>query len=189
MLDEVSIYNRALSAGEIAAIYSAGIAGKCGWPTVTRQPKNQVGYWGKSVTFTVEAAGVPPLGYQWLKDTVPIDGATDSSLVLTNLQMTDAASYSVVVSNADGTNTSNNAYLTMNPAGVSLALYSGITIDGVAGLTYGIQYTTDLSNTNSWQGLVNVPLSTPTVLWFDVHPATSQPQRYYRVVPGPISVP
>jgi len=28
-LDEVSLYNRALSAGEIAAIYSAGVAGKC----------------------------------------------------------------------------------------------------------------------------------------------------------------
>ena len=29
MIDEVSLYNRALSAGEIAAIYSAGSAGKC----------------------------------------------------------------------------------------------------------------------------------------------------------------
>ena len=28
-LDEVSIYNRALSASEIAAIYNAGAAGKC----------------------------------------------------------------------------------------------------------------------------------------------------------------
>ena len=102
--------------------------------------------------------------------------------------MTDAGNYSVVVTNDCGTTTSSNAYLTMNPAGVSLALYSGITIDGVVGLTYGIQYSTDLSNTNSWQGMANVTLSVPTMLWFDMQPA-NQPQRYYRVVPGPISIP
>jgi len=45
-----------------------------------------------------------------------------------------------------------------------------------------------LSNTNGWQGMANVTLGTPAELWFDVQPA-SQPQRYYRVVPGPISVP
>ena len=76
----------------------------------------------------------------------------------------------------------------MNPAGVSLALYAGITIEGVVGLTYGIQYSTDLSNTNSWHGMANVTLGAPTQLWFDIQPA-SQPQRYYRVVPGPITVP
>ena len=108
--------------------------------------------------------------------------------MLTNLQLTNAGNYSVVVTNAYGSAASSNAYLTVNPAGVSLTLYSGITIDGVVGLTYGIQYSTDLSNTNGWRGMVNVTLGTPTELWFDVQPA-SQPQRYYRVVPGPISVP
>jgi hypothetical protein len=190
-IDELSVYNRALSAAEIQGIYNAGSAGKCGppCPYFKVQPRSQVGYWGKSVSFTVTAGGDAPLSYQWQKDTVPIAGATGSSLVLTNLQMADEGNYSVVVTNDCGTNTSSNAYLTMNPAGVSLALYPGVTIDGVVGLTYGIQYTTDLSNTNSWQGLVNVPLSAPTMLWFDTQPAMSQPQRYYRVVPGPISIP
>jgi hypothetical protein len=32
-LDEVSLYNRALSAGDIAAIYAAGVAGKCKGPS------------------------------------------------------------------------------------------------------------------------------------------------------------
>jgi hypothetical protein len=184
----VSIYNRTLAPAEIQAIYNAGSAGKCPVPFITAQPRGQVGYWGKTVTFTVTTAGTPPLSYQWLKNGTPIEGATGSSLVLTNLQLSDAGNYSVVVSNAYGSITSSNAYLTMNPAGVSLALYSGITIDGVVGLTYGIQYSTDLSNTNSWRGMVNVTLSVPTELWFDVQPA-NQPQRYYRVVPGPISIP
>jgi hypothetical protein len=187
-VDEVSVYNRALAAFEIQAIYKADNAGKCAVPVITAQPRGQVGYWGKIVTLTVTAAGTTPLSYQWLKNGTPVVGASGSSLVLTNLQLTDAGNYSVVVTNAYGSITSSNAYLTMNPAGVSLALYSGVTIDGVVGLTYGIQYSTDLSNTNGWRGMANVTLSTPTELWFDLQPA-SQPQRYYRVVPGPISVP
>ena len=75
-----------------------------------------------------------------------------------------------------------------NPAGVSLALYAGITIDGVVGLTYGIQYSTNLSNTTGWRGMANVTLSVTPQLWFDLQPVT-QPQRYYRVVPGPITIP
>jgi hypothetical protein len=37
-------------------------------------------------------------------------------------------------------------------------------------------------------GMVNVTLSVPTMIWFDMQPA-NQPQRYYRAVPGPISIP
>jgi hypothetical protein len=133
LLDEVSIYNRALTPDEIAAIYAAGSAGKCPVPVITSQPRPQVGYWGKSATFSVRAVGGPPLHYQWLKEGNPIAGATASSLVLTDLELTDAGNYSVVVTNGWGSTTSSNAYLTMNPAGVSLALYSGITIDGVVG--------------------------------------------------------
>jgi hypothetical protein len=187
-LDEVDVYNRPLSTNEIVALYMASSAGKCPVPVITSQPRSQVGYWGRSVTFAVTTAGTTPLSYQWLKNGTPLQAASASSLVLTNLQLTDAGTYSVVLTNDYGSTTSSNAYLTVNPAGVSLALYSGITIDGVVGLTYGIQYSTDLSNTNGWRGMANVTLSVPTELWFDVQPA-NQPQRYYRVVPGPISVP
>jgi hypothetical protein len=103
----------------------------------------------------VRAAGDPPLYYQWLKDAAPIEGATAPSLVLTNLQATNAGNYSVVITNDYGSTSSSNAYLTVNPAGVSIALYSGITIEGVVGLTYGIQCNTNLSNTNGcWAWLM-----------------------------------
>jgi hypothetical protein len=157
-------------------------------PIITEQPMSQVGYWGKSVAFTVAATNSPPFGYQWQKDGAPITGATARSLALTNLQGSDAGCYTVVVTNSVGSITSSNAYLIMNPSGVSLALYSGITIDGVPGRAYGIQYSAALSDGNGWQGMINLTLETPTELWFDVQPATQQ-QRYYRVVPGPISIP
>ena len=86
-LSEMRIYNRALSDSEVQQLYTYE-SGTC--LLITSQPRNQVGYWGKSVAFTVGAVGVQPLSYQWQKDTVPIAGATGSSLVMTNLQMADA---------------------------------------------------------------------------------------------------
>jgi hypothetical protein len=75
-------------------------------PAINRQPQSQVGHLGRAVTFTAEASGNPPLTYQWLKNDAPITGATSASLVLTNLQATDAADYTVVVSNNYGSVTS-----------------------------------------------------------------------------------
>ena len=191
LIDEVSIYNRALSASEIAAIYAAGSAGKCGKLRITTQPQSQLGYWGKAATFSVSATNFSTslLSYQWVKDSTPIPDATNALLVLTNLQATNGGTYTVVVSDSDGnTITSAPAYLTVNPAGVSIALYPGVTIDGVAGFTYGVQMTANLSNTNSWIGVANVTLTVPTQIWYDSQPA-SLPQRYYRVLPGPITIP
>ena len=42
LLDEVSLYNRALSSNEIAAISAAGSAGKCGPPHILAQPQSQI---------------------------------------------------------------------------------------------------------------------------------------------------
>jgi len=188
LIDEVSLYDRALSSTEIAALFAAGSSGKCIRATITHQPASQIGFWEKSVYFNVQAAGSQPLTYQWLKNGAAISSATDSSLTLSKLQVTSAGTYSVLVTNSYGSTTSSNAYLTINPAGVSLGLYSGITIDGVVGLTYGVQCSTNLSDTNGWRGLANITLSIPTQLWFDVQ-SGGQPQRYYRIVPGPISIP
>jgi hypothetical protein len=43
LIDEAAIYNRALSLGEIAAIYNAGSAGKC--KPCTSPPSGMVGWW------------------------------------------------------------------------------------------------------------------------------------------------
>jgi hypothetical protein len=53
--------------------------------------------------------------YQWQFDGNVIPGATDSSLLLTNLQFTNAGIYSVVVSNAAGTLASSPAFLNVVP--------------------------------------------------------------------------
>jgi hypothetical protein len=140
---------------------------------IITQPQSQLGYWGKSVSFSVTATnGTPPYSHQWLHDSVTIPDATNSLLVLTNLQTTNEGVYTVVVSDTVTNLTSQPATLTINPAGVSIALYAGVTIDGVVSQTYGIQCTSGLSNTNNWVGVTNITLTVPTELWYDSQPAS-----------------
>jgi hypothetical protein len=116
LIDEPSVYNRALSASEIVALYAAGSAGKCGLPpSILSQPQSQVAVEGSSVTFAVAAAGTPPLSYQWQCSIGAIAGATASSLTLTNVQGGQAGSYQVVVTNVFGSVTSSNAVMTVVP--------------------------------------------------------------------------
>ena len=159
---------------------------------ITSQPQSQTGYWGGTVMFSVIVTnGIPPWTYQWLKDGVAILDATNSSLLLAGLEFTNAGLYRVVISDAttNAALTSLPATLTVEAAAIALALYPGVTINGVSGRTYGIQTTNALASTNnSWVGVTNIVLGAPTQIWYDSQPA-SQPQRYYRVVPGPIPVP
>jgi hypothetical protein len=193
-LDEVSLYNRPLSSNEIAAIYAAGAAGKYKSPTVVGQPQSQTNYWGGSATFTTSVAGFNPLSYQWVMNSTTLTNATNSSLVLTNLQLTNAGIYSLMITNPVGSTSSIPAVLGVKVADYSLS-QSGpapgapqLTIIGISNQTYGIQGATNLAGTIAWQGLTNFQLTSPTNAWVDPRPMTL-PQSYYRVVPGPISVP
>lgn len=158
------------------------------------QPQNQLSYYGHTVNFSVTATNLSGLDeyfiYQWLKNSTAIPDATNSILTLTNVQAADEGAYAVIVSNLSGLSVTSAppAILTVNPFGVSLALYAGLTIDGNVGQIYGIQATTNLADTNSWAGITNVTLSLPTQIWYDSQPA-NQTQRYYRILPGPISIP
>jgi len=112
-LDEVSLYNRALSAGEIGAIFSAGAAGKCFGLSIVSQPLSQTNILGGTATLTVTGTGDPPIAYQWLFNGEPIPGAVETNLVLTGLQTTNAGNYSVVLVNPNQSVTSSVASLTV----------------------------------------------------------------------------
>ncbi len=76
-------------------------------PVIHTQPVARTVGVGGSTTLTVNADGEAPLSFQWYRDGVPVDGATDSSLVLENASAEAAGSYSVVVTNSKGQVTSN----------------------------------------------------------------------------------
>ena len=118
---------------------------------------------------------------------MPIPNGTNSQLLLSSIQFTNAGLYSVVVSNPFGSVTNAPAQVVVNPAGVSLGIYPGVTITGTIGYIYTIQRTPDLANTNSWVTLTNLTLSQPVQIWVDTSADASKPgnpRYFYRVLPG-----
>ncbi len=146
-----------------------------------------VAVWGKDAILSVGAWGTGPLSYQWFKDGIAILNATNSTLDLSSIQFTNAGLYWVVVSSPLGSVTNTPEQVVVNPAGVSLGLYPGVTVSGVVGYTYLIQSTSDLSNTNSWVLEATLTLQVPIQLWVDIQANTTLPgstQKFYRVLPG-----
>ncbi len=82
-------------------------------PVITLQPTNVSIVLNSNATFTVQATGSPPITYQWQFNSTNIPGATDTSLVLTNVQPAYQGNYAAVLSNAFGAALSSNAVLTV----------------------------------------------------------------------------
>jgi hypothetical protein len=91
-----------------------------GWaqPFITTQPQNQTNIVGTTATFSVVTTNAPPIFYQWRFNAgqfneTNLTSQTNSSLVLTNVQTTNAGPYAVVLTNVDGAVTSTVATLTV----------------------------------------------------------------------------
>lgn len=82
-------------------------------PTITTQPVSQTVGTGASATFSVTASGTN-LTYQWAHGGTNVPAGTAATLTLNNVQAADAGSYTVVVTNANGSVTSNPATLTID---------------------------------------------------------------------------
>ncbi len=124
-IDDLGVWSRRLTYTEIQLIRTNGIPAPTGpvTPTIfslTTQPPTLTGnvYQGDTVSFTAQAGGTLPLSYQWLENNVPISSvlnptAVSNTLVLTNVQPAETASYSVAVSNSGGSVTSSVVSLTV----------------------------------------------------------------------------
>src|ERR1039458_1911533 len=80
-------------------------------PVIRTQPAGGTNAPGVSFDLSVAASGMLPLAYQWYKDGGAIAGATSAALAYGYLQLSDAGSYQVVVTNAYGAVTSSVAPL------------------------------------------------------------------------------
>jgi hypothetical protein len=124
------------------------------------QSGNQAVPLGSNVTFNVSIAGGSPTGFQWFFQPTNgfasmIAGGTNASLSLTNIQLSDAGNYSVVVSNLISaaysvpailfvyTNTAQLAAQFGPPAGSTNGQFQ-CNVAGVAGFNYAIQASTNL---------------------------------------------
>jgi hypothetical protein len=96
-----------LIAGMLLAVPASGFA----QPTITLQPQSQTNVLGSGLTLAVEATGTLPLSYQWRRSGATVAGATDATLVFTNLQSSHAGNYTVVITNSEGAVTSSVAFV------------------------------------------------------------------------------
>jgi hypothetical protein len=141
---------------------------------------------GATAAFSVtNLIGVGPFAYQWQFNSTNLDGATNASLSLTNVQADQSGNYSVVVTNAYG-NATNNAALTVQPFVFDMSSTNvffstngmQLQLDGVFATNAVILYaSTDLI---SWLPILTNPPATGSVLFLDSD-ATNWPQRFYRV--------
>lgn len=157
-------------------------------PWIVSQPTNRIVAAGSNATVAVTTLWSPAItNYQWyFNETTLLPGATNASLTLTNVQLTDAGVYSVVVTNVIGAVTS---------ALASLVVYTDATpvlsapivpadgsfqfsIAGVTGLNYVVQGSTNLAD---W---VSLRTNLSPFLFTDLD-ATNYSQRFYRAVLRP----
>ena len=81
-------------------------------PAIASQPADQTVFEGATAVLTADATG-NPLFYQWLRNGVPIPGATDRVFSIICAQRDDADYYSFIVSNGLGQLASSNAYVSV----------------------------------------------------------------------------
>jgi hypothetical protein len=111
-IDEVAIFDKALSAAQIAQQYFSTIPSP---PIIVVQPQGANVFEGADVILSVQAVGSGPLSYQWLDFGAPIPNQTNSSLVFSNITVNQGSTYSVLVTNANGMIESDLAEVIVSP--------------------------------------------------------------------------
>jgi hypothetical protein len=146
-------------------------------PVITTQPRSLVLQAGQQALFSFVATGSFPRTYQWRRDGTPIPGATQATYTIAAVTTADAAGYSVVIANSEGSVTSQSATLTVNAA-TAPVLYSYTPYDATATQGSGVTLSPSLSNGSSpftYQWLKNgtvVPGATSSQLTFTAVAAT-----------------
>ena len=120
-IDEVAIFGHAVTPGRVQQLYAAALSNTGpglvnDFPTVT--PSGSI-MEGGSYTLAVDATGSPPFTYQWKLNGVDIPGATATTYTVNpaviNTPSSAPFSYSVVVTNAVGTKSSEITDVTVIP--------------------------------------------------------------------------
>jgi len=125
-IDELAIYRRALSGDEIRQLSRLRVE-RCDEypPLIGHQPQDEIVLEGNDASIEVVAGGSQPLAFQWYRNGELVSGAQDARLDLAALPVAASGDYTVVVTNAYGSETSHVARLEVLPAGQCLPVPEG----------------------------------------------------------------
>ncbi|HKQ39498.1 MAG TPA: lamin tail domain-containing protein [Verrucomicrobiae bacterium] len=152
--------------------------------TVVLPPTNTTVASGADARFTVQAFGLTRILYQWKSGNTDILGATNTTLIISNVQSSHAGAYSVVV------NSITNTFIPPATFSATLAIQGGpptlseprllsatqfqFLLTGDSNATYAIQFSPDLTN---WTTFTNVSGASTTTV---TDPAATPSRRFYR---------
>ena len=114
-LDNVRIYNQALSVEKVEDLYELEKPETVIPPQITAISENTVADEGETIELTVVADGVGPLLYSWKKTGSNLELSNTTNLVLINVDEGDTGSYYVVVSNEGGKSESATVEIDIRP--------------------------------------------------------------------------
>jgi hypothetical protein len=123
------------------------------------------------------------VSYQWYFGTNALPGATNQYLSLQNVQASEAGTYTVVVSNSQGSATSQPLTLSVTPT-VDVFMVPAISLMGAVGSSFQIDYINAIGPTDTWTTLTTITLTNAQQFYPD-YSAIGQPARFYRTVPLP----
>lgn len=156
-------------------------------PWITTQPQSQNKLVGQNATFTTTVAGQQSLSFQWYFSPtstdpgVPVPGATNSQLILTNLTLGSQGWYWVCITNPVGSAVSSSAMLHIysSAAGILTPAFGlpdqfQLGMSGVPGFLYVLESSTNLTN---W-----IPMATNTAPSVFILPAGEYSNEFFRSV-------
>lgn len=154
-------------------------------PVISGQPTNVMATLGGTATFSVRITNVN-CNYQWLFNNQPltdgngISGSKTAQLTITGATTANVGIYSVYATNT----TSSTSWAVSSGASLStesINFYPVVTINGIPGNTYQVDYATSLTPPVTWTPLTTVTLATSTQFVVDSSSPMSN-TRFYRVV-------
>lgn len=107
-------------------------------PMITVQPQSRLTVVGQRMVFSVVALADPAPEYLWHKDGVAIEEATEDEFIIDAVELSDAATYTVTVSNTHGSITSDEALLTVEPPSDTSFVEGNTLVDMRDGSHYAI---------------------------------------------------
>ena len=178
LIDDVAIFNTALSLVDVTALYSAASGVTNFPPYINEGPTNEIVFAGQVAQFVATAGGSPTISYQWragptgggvytnLSDGSQFFGSATPILSIASVGLGNAADYVLVAANGFGSVTSSVATLTVEPTGPPM----NITFSGLEAIGQ------DWNTTGFWNdGLGGLPASVSAVEY---------PGSTYELLPG-----